>query len=197
MLDSKTVKYGGWALIVSALLYILTFIFSGIPYGIFGLEATILMAPAIWGLYLYYRGSSESYLIRLGTLALVVGSLFIIWLYASALVAGLVENELGPPSAEIEAFGRTVSGVGIMFGNIIFIGTFLLALTSVRSGSDPKWLGWLGMIGSVVTIPWFFFVWAPPILQMIPAFGFAIVIIWMIVMGVRMARDEMDQPMED
>jgi hypothetical protein len=189
MLDSKTIKYGGWAFIASALLYILTFIFRGIPYGIFGLEATILMAPAIWGLYLYYRQSSESYLVRLGTLALVVGSLFIVWLYAAALVGGLVESELGPPSAEIEILGSTVSGVGIMFGNTIFIGTFLLALTSVRSSSDPKWLGWLGMVGSVITIPWFLFVWAPPILQMIPAFGFALVIIWMIVMGVRMARN--------
>jgi hypothetical protein len=188
MLDSQTIKYGGWALIVSALFYILTFIFKGIPYGIFGLEATVLMAPAIWGLYVYYRQSSESYLIRLGTLALVVGSLFIVWLYAVVLVGGLVESELGPPSTEIETMGSTVSGVGIMFGNIIFIGTFLLALTSVRAGSDPKWLGWLGMIGSVITIPWFFFVWAPPILQIIPAVGFALVIIWMIVMGVRMAR---------
>jgi ABC-type antimicrobial peptide transport system permease subunit len=91
-------------------------------------------------------------------------------------------------SAEIETLGSIVSGMGIMFGNIFFLGTFLLALTSVRDDVDPKWLGWLGMLGSVVTFPWFFFVWAPPILQMIPAFGFAIVIIWMIVMGVRMAR---------
>lgn len=172
------------------MLYILTFIFSGtgIPYGIFGLEATVLLAPAIWGLYLYYRRSSESYLVRLGTLALVVGSLFIVWLYAAALVGGLVESELGQPSAEIETLGSIVSGVGIMFGNILFIGTFLLALTSVRSDSDPKWLGWLGMIGCVITIPWFFFLWAPPILQMIPASGYAIVLIWMIVMGLRMAR---------
>jgi hypothetical protein len=78
MLDSKTIKYGGWALILSSLLYILTFVTSGsytILYGIFGLEATVLLAPAVWGLYLYYRQSSESYLVRLGTLALVVGAI--------------------------------------------------------------------------------------------------------------------------
>lgn len=191
MLDSKTIKYGGWAFILSSLLYILTFVTSGSSrtlYGVFGLEATILLAPSIWGLYLYYRRGSESYLVRLGTIALVVGAVFIVWLYAAALVAGLAEQELGQLGAEIEAMGTTVSGVGIMFGNILFIGTFLLALTSVRDGVDPKWLGWLGMIGSVITIPWFVFVWAPPILQIIPTFGFALVIIWMIVMGVRMAR---------
>jgi hypothetical protein len=191
MLDSKTIKYGGWALILSSLLYILTFVTSGSSrtlYGVFGLEATILLAPAIWGLYLYFRRSSESYLVRLGTMALVVGALFIIWLYASALVKGLVESEFGPVGAEVEALGAAVSGAGIMFGNTLFLGTFLLSLTSVRDDVDPKWLGWLGMIGSVITIPWFFFVWASPILQMIPAFGFAIVIIWMIAMGVRMAR---------
>jgi hypothetical protein len=84
-----------------------------------------------------------------------------------------------------------------MFGNILFLGTFLLALTSVRANSDPKWLGWLGMVGSVITIPWFIFFWAPPILQMIPAFGFALVIIWMIVMGVRLGRNVMNQPAVD
>jgi hypothetical protein len=191
MLDSKTIKFGGWALILAGLLYILTFVTSGSNrtlYGIFGIEGTILMFPAIWGLYLYYRRSSESYLVRLGTLAMVVSGLFIVWLYASALASGLLESELGQVSAEIETLGSIVSGMGIMFGNIFFLGTFLLALTSVRDDVDPKWLGWLGMLGSVVTFPWFFFVWAPPILQMIPAFGFAIVIIWMIVMGVRMAR---------
>jgi hypothetical protein len=46
------------------------------------------------------------------------------------------------------------------------------------------------LFGSVITIPWFFFFWTPPLLQMIPAIGFAIVLIWMIVMGVRMARQE-------
>ena len=191
MLDSKTIKFGGWALILAGLLYILTFVTSGSNrtlYGIFGIEGTILMFPAIWGLYLHYRRSSESYLVRLGTLAMVVSGLFIVWLYASALASGLLESELGQVSAEIETLGSIVSGMGIMFGNIFFLGTFLLALTSVRDDVDPKWLGWLGMLGSVVTFPWFFFVWAPPILQMIPAFGFAIVIIWMIVMGVRMAR---------
>lgn len=191
MLDAKTIKYGGWAFILSSLFYILTFITSGnsrILYGVFGLEGTVLLAPAIWGLYLYYRRSSESYLVRLGTMALVVGAFFIVWLYGMALVAGLAAQDMGELSAEIEIMGTTVSGVGIMFGNILFLGTFLLALTSVRDEVDPKWLGWLGMIGSLVTIPWFFFVWTPPILQFIPAFGFALVIIWMIVMGVRMAR---------
>lgn len=191
MLDAKTIKFGGWAFILSSLFYILTFITSGnsrILYGVFGLEGTVLLAPAIWGLYLYYRRSSESYLVRLGTMALVVGALFIVWLYGTALVAGLAAQDMGELSAEIEIMGTTLSGVGIMFGNILFLGTFLLALTSVRDEVDPKWLGWLGMIGSLVTIPWFFFVWAPPILQIIPAFGFALVIIWMIVMGVRMAR---------
>jgi hypothetical protein len=191
MLDSKTIKYGGWAFILSSLLYILTFVTSGSSrtlYGVFGLEATILLAPSIWGLYLYYRRGSESYMVRLGVLALVVGAVFIVWLYAAALVAGLAEQEFGQLSAEIESMGTIVSGVGIMFGNILFIGTFLLALTSVRDDVDPKWLGWLGMIGSVITIPWFFFAWAPSILQTIPAIGFALVIIWMIVMGVRMAR---------
>lgn len=191
MLDAKTIKFGGWAFILSSLFYILTFITSGnsrILYGVFGLEGTVLLAPAIWGLYLYYRRSSESYLVRLGTMALVVGAFFIVWLYGTALVAGLAAQEMGELSAEIEIMGTTVSGVGIMFGNILFLGTFLLALTSVRDEVDPKWLGWLGMIGSLVTLPWFFFVWAPPMLQIIPAFGFALVIIWMIVMGVRMAR---------
>lgn len=191
MLDAKTIKFGGWVFILSSLFYILTFITSGnsrILYGVFGLEGTVLLAPAIWGLYLYYRRSSESYLVRLGTLALVVGALFIVWLYGTALVAGLAAQEMGELSAEIETLVTIVSGVGIMFGNILFLGTFLLALTSVRDEVDPKWLGWLGMIGSLVTIPWFIFVWAPPMLQIIPAFGFALVIIWMIVMGVRMAR---------
>jgi hypothetical protein len=191
MLDAKTIKFGGWVFILSSLFYILTFITSGnsrILYGVFGLEGTVLLAPAIWGLYLYYRRSSESYLVRLGTMALVVGAFFIVWLYGTALVAGLAAQDMGELSAEIEIMGTTVSGVGIMFGNILFLGTFLLALTSVRDEVDPKWLGWLGMIGSLVTIPWFFFVWAPPMLQIIPAFGFALVIIWMIVMGVRMAR---------
>jgi hypothetical protein len=191
MLDAKTIKFGGWAFILSSLFYILTFITSGnsrILYGVFGLEGTVLLAPAIWGLYLYYRRSSESYLVRLGTMALVVGAFFIVWLYGTALVAGLAAQDMGELSAEIEIMGTTVSGVGIMFGNILFLGTFLLALTSVRDEVDPKWMGWLGMIGSLVTIPWFFFVWAPPMLQIIPAFGFALVIIWMIVMGVRMAR---------
>lgn len=192
MLDSKTIKYGGWALILSSLLYLLTFVFSGgsrTLYGSFGLEATIVLAPAIWGLYLYYQQSSESYLIRLGILALVVGALFIVWLYGSAMVAGVAAAEFGELSAEMEAMGSTVSGVGIMYGNILFLGTFLLALTSVRDDVDPKWLGWLGMIGSIITIPWFIFPWAPPILQIVPAIGFALVIIWMIVMGVRMARN--------
>ena len=191
MLDAKTIKFGGWAFILSSLFFILTFITSGnsrILYGVFGLEGTVLLAPAIWGLYLYYRRSSESYLVRLGTMALVVGAFFIVWLYGTALVAGLAAQEMGELSAEIEIMGTTVSGGGIMFGNILFLGTFLLALTSVRDEVDPKWLGWLGMIGSLVTLPWFFFVWAPPMLQIIPAFGFALVIIWMIVMGVRMAR---------
>jgi hypothetical protein len=40
----------------------------------------------------------------------------------------------------------------------------------------------------VITIHWFFFFWASTYLQMLPAFGFAKVLIWMIVMGVRMAR---------
>jgi len=125
-------------------------------------------------------------------LALIVGSLFIVWLYGSVLVGGLIENEFSASNSDLlaafETFLTTVSGIGIMFGNIIFMGTLLLALSTVQTGSDPKWLGWLGLVGSVITIPWFFFLLAPPILQMIPAVGFAFVLFWMIVMGVRLIR---------
>jgi hypothetical protein len=192
MLDSKTIKYGGWTLILASLFYILTFIFRGVPYGIFGLIATCLMAPTIWGLYEYYKQNDDGYKVRLGTLALIVGSLFIVWLYGSVLVAGLIEKEFSASNSDLltafETLLTTISGVGIMFGNIIFLGTFLLALSTVQTGSDPKWLGWLGLVGSVITIPWFFFLLASPILQMIPALGFAIVLIWMIVMGIRLIR---------
>lgn len=192
MLDSKTINYGGWTIILASLFYILTFIFSGVPYGIFGLIATCLMAPTIWGLYKYYGLNDDGYKVRLGTLALIVGALFIVWLYGSALVGGLIEKEFNASNSDLLAgfktFLTTVSGIGIMFGNIIFLGTFLLALSTLQTGSDPKWLGWIGLLGSVITVPWFFFLLAPPILQMIPAFGFALVLIWMIVMGVRLIR---------
>jgi hypothetical protein len=38
-------------------------------------------------------------------------------------------------------------------------------------------------------LPWFIFLIAPQILQVIPAFGFALVLVWMLVMGVKMARN--------
>lgn len=194
MLANRTIRYGGWTFALAALLYIPTFVVRGAPYGLFGLLATILLAPSVWGLYEYYGRHDEGYKIRLGTVALLVGALFITGLYWGALVAGLAERELGQPLADIEAafegFTSAVGAVAIMLGNIIFIGTFLLALSSVQTGSDPKWLGWLGIVGSVLTFPWFFFALAPPILQAGPALGFLLVIVWMVVMGVRMARYE-------
>ena len=76
MLDEKTIKYGGWTIILASLFYILTFIFKGTLYGIFGLIATCMMAPTIWGLYKYYRLNDDGYKVRLGTLALIIGAFY-------------------------------------------------------------------------------------------------------------------------
>jgi len=104
MLATRTIKYGGLTLILAALFYIPTFIFKGSLYGLSGLIATILMAPSIWGLYEYYGRHDEGYKIRLGTLALIIGALFITGLYWAALVGGLAEQEMGQVRFSLSRF---------------------------------------------------------------------------------------------
>ena len=193
MNNQSTIKYGGIAFIISGLFYLVTFFTGGtVFYGIFGILATSLMAPSIMGLYRYYSQKDGSYKVILGTLALIVGAAFIVFLYWFSLVAVMSQDAIAQTSEEaqmnFDAFVGSITAISIMFGNIIFIGTFLMGLSSLKTGSDPKWMGWLAIVGSVVTLPWFFFAVMPPILQFIPAFGFLIVVIWMVAMGVRMYR---------
>lgn len=181
-------RLGGVLLILTSIFYVLTFIFSGAIYGVFGLIATVLMGPTILVLYSRYRGNEGGIAHRIGLIALIVGSLCISLLYIAAFLGSVIEGSGKLDQtvvAGLEVLLTSLSGLGIMFGNTIFIGTFIYALISVRDSKDPKWLGWIGMVGSVVTLPWFLFTMMPPILQIIPAFGFAVVLIWLTIIGAK------------
>lgn len=188
MTGNDTIRYGGWALILSALLYASTFLSNAlaarIAYGAGGLLATVLLVPATAGLYAAHKRHDDSYRVPLAAMALLIGAFFLPWLYGGALAAGLAGIE---PSAE--GMGDAVTNVGIMFGNVTFVGTFLLALSGLRTGPGAKWLAWVGLVGSAVTAPWFAFPFMPPILQILPALGFLLVIVWMVGVGLGMARD--------
>ena len=61
-------------------------------------------------------------------------------------------------------------------------------MAALRNGKDPAWLAWMGITGGVVAWGWFGFGWLGPLFDFVPAFGFLLTLIWLIIVGVRMVR---------
>jgi len=204
MSNKSFVRTGGICSILSAILYFGTIfnnLFAGpdVAYFLLGLAATILVVPFLVGIYQHFRDDGNKMQLQEGVVTTLIGVPFVTSLYIIAYIssgtrafveqATLNANSATQPLIEmIEPILKFLNVVSIDVGSFLtFVGLGLIALSSLRVKSFPKWLAWLGIVGGILSFTWIVWGWTSLTL-LIPSGGMLISLIWMIIIGAKMVK---------
>jgi len=204
MSNKSFVRTGGICSILSAILYFGTIfnnLFAGpdVAYFLLGLAATILVVPFLVGIYQHFRDDGNKMQLQAGVVTTLIGVPFVTSLYIIAYIssgtrafveqATLNANSATQPLIEmIEPILKFLNVVSIDVGSFLtFVGLGLIALSSLRVKSFPKWLAWLGIVGGILSFTWIVWGWTSLTL-LIPSGGMLISLIWMIIIGAKMVK---------
>jgi len=204
MSNKSFVRTGGVCSILSAALYFGTIfnnLFAGpaVIYFLLGLTATILVVPFLVSIYQRFRDEANKMQLQAGVVTTLIGIPFVTSLYIIAYIssnariyieqATVNANSSTQPLIEmIEPILKFLNVVAIDVGSFLtFVGLGLIALSSLRVKSFPKWLAWLGIAGGILSFTWIVWGWTSLTL-IIPSSGMLISLIWMIIIGAKMVK---------
>ncbi len=204
MSSKSFVRTGGVCLILSSVFYFGTIfnnLFAGprVVYFLLGLTATMLIIPFLVGIYQYYRDEANKMQLQAGVVTTLVGTPFVASLYIVAFITGgariYIEQATSNASSAtqpliemIEPILDFLSIITIDIGSFLtFVGLGLIALSSLRIKSFPKWLAWLGIVGGIWSFFWIPWGWTSLSL-FIPSGGMIITLVWMMILGIRMVK---------
>jgi|GEM_PF-3787377 len=197
---SSFIKIAGLLSILSALGYLGTMIsnftqLSRLAYGWFGIFATILLIPAMWGLYLHQHRDAKQPLIMLGIIVMFIGSVFVVGIYLAAMISAQFEAFYASMSDQavvdsIDAALAVFNLVMIIVGSFLTYGVspLLLGLAAMPSKTMPQWVSWLAVIGGIAGFYWIGFGWLFPISPLLILPSALLITFWQLAIGFYMLR---------
>jgi hypothetical protein len=209
MYNRSFVKIGGLFTILTGLCFLGTSLTlplgaSRVIYAWLGLAGSVLLVPAMWGMYQFLNNEKNSSSLQLGVIAMLTGVPFLIGIYLLAYVAAVSTGSALWDAATANATPATLpllemyedvllvsALVTILIGSFLTFGAapFFISYASLRTTEVPKWLAWVGIIAGVYSFLWLGWGWAiqpAQILILLP--GILLNFIWILAMGIYMLR---------
>ena len=171
-------------------------------YGWFGLIGLILAVPFTYGLFLLVRKAlNEAWL---GAVFMWAGLIVLFPAYVLAMLTATslspLFDDLGESAADsIYVIFKTFGGLGTLLFLLGSLLTFsiapgLLSVAWLRTGTSPRWIGWLGVFAGATGLAWVgLLLENPGLLSLIWAINAFANIIWIIAAGVTMTRFQNSQ----
>jgi len=166
-------------------------------YGWLGLIGLVLAVPFTYGLFLLVRSALKE--AWLGSVFMVAGLIVLFPAYVLAMLTATslapLFDDLGESAADsiyvvFKSFGGIATLMFLLGSLLTFsIAPWLLSAGWLKSGTTPRWIGWLGVFAGVTGLAWAgLLLDEPGILQLIWAINAFANIIWIIAAGATMAR---------
>jgi len=166
-------------------------------YGWLGLIGLVLAIPFTYGLFLLARGAfNHAWLGAVGMWSglIVLFPAYVLNILVASKLAPLFTDLGGSAADPLYVVYETYSGLGsilFLFGSLLTfsLAPWLFSIALLRTRTAPRWIGWLGVFSGVTGLTWAgLLLDSPGALAAIWAINAFANIIWMVAVGVTMAR---------
>jgi len=193
------VKVGGFATILSAILFGVTYFISDRSlFAWIGLAGSIVIIPAILAVWGFIMTDDNGLELTIAATSLLTGLFLRAGIYLNALMKVYLEANFSEPHIKDAVFATLHSSrfMTVNVGSFLFFGLagVLLGYAELKGDSPPIEHALLGIIAGIVNLTWLglyeiSFLQPGTLTFNIPYVGLALFIIWQLILGVVMIME--------